>query len=98
MQRREQRVVVQTERHRITGAVTMPSDGFRSRLSDFLNHIERDFVALTDAVVESLDAGVEPTRREFVVVGRAHIVLAMPVASEEGDGTGEHDEPEQPAS
>ena len=81
MQRREQRVVVQTERQRITGAVTMPTDGFRSRLSDFLNHVERDFVALTDAVVESLDGDVEPIHSEFVVVGRAHIVLAMPEAA-----------------
>ena len=88
-------MVVQTERHRITGAVTMPTDGFRSRLSDFLNHVERDFVALTDAVVESLDAGVEPTRREFVVVGRAHIVLAMPVASDGGEEAGEADAPQQ---
>ncbi len=71
-------MVLQTERHRITGALTMPTDGFRSRLSDFLNHVERDFVALTEAVVESLDESVEPTRRDFVVVGRAHIVLAMP--------------------
>ncbi len=85
MQRREQRVVVQTERHRITGAVTMPTDGFRSRLSDFLNHVERDFVALTDAVVESLDGDVASTHSEFVVVGRAHIVLAMPAASGEGE-------------
>ena len=85
MQRREQRVVLQTGRHRITGAVTMPTDGFRSRLSDFLNHVERDFVALTDAVVESLDETVEPTHREFVVVGRAHIVLAMPEAPDAGD-------------
>jgi len=85
MQRREHRVVIQTERHRITGAVTMPTDGFRSRLSDFLNHVERDFVALTDAVVESLDEPVEPVRRDFVVVGRAHIVLAMPEAADGGD-------------
>ena len=85
MQRREQRVVVQTERHRITGAVTMPTDGFRSRLSDFLNHVERDFVALTDAVVESLDGDVEPSRSEFVVVGRAHIVLAMPATPTGGE-------------
>ncbi len=78
-------MVLQTERHRITGAVTMPTDGFRSRLSDFLNHVERDFVALTDAVVESLDERVEPTRRDFVVVGRAHIVLAMPETADAGD-------------
>jgi hypothetical protein len=92
VQRREQRVVIETERHRISGAITMPSDGFRSRLSDFLNHAERDFVALTDAVVESLHDGLEPARREFVVVGRSHIVLAMPESLDPGDPASEPSE------
>lgn len=78
-------MVVQTESHRITGSVNLPTDGFRSRLSDFLSHVERDFVALTDAVVEPLDESVEPTRRAFIVVGRAHIVLAMPEEADGGD-------------
>jgi hypothetical protein len=82
MEQRQQRVVIETARHRITGAVTMPTGGFRSRLSDYLNHSERNFIALTDAVVEPLGSG-DSGRRDFVVVGRDHIVVAMPA-----DGNG----------
>jgi hypothetical protein len=84
MEQRQQRVVIETARHRITGAVTMPTGGFRSRLSDYLNHSERNFIALTDAIVEPLGTG-EAGRREFVVVGRDHIVVAMPA---DGNGAG----------
>ena len=79
MDQRQERVLIETDRHRIVGFITLPSDGFRSRLSDFLNHAEREFIALTDAVVAPLggtDGVIE--RRSFVVVGRSHIVLAMP--------------------
>jgi len=85
MEQRRQRVLVETNKHRITGVVTMPAGGFRSRLSDFLNHGEREFIALTDAVVAPLggsDGAIE--QRTFVVVGRSHIVLAMP-ADEGGE-------------
>ena len=78
MDNRQQRVLVETDRHRITGSITMPTGGFRSRLSDFLNHAEKEFIALTDAVVTPLDGTSAVERREFVVVGRGHIVLAMP--------------------
>jgi hypothetical protein len=78
MDHRQQRVLIETDRHRITGSITMPSGGFRSRLSDFLNHAEKEFIALTDAVVTPLDGAGAIEQREFVVVGRTHIVLAMP--------------------
>ena len=89
MEQRQQRVLVETERHRIVGSINTPAGGFRSRLSDFLNHAEKEFIALTDAVVAPLsaaDGAIE--RRDFVVVGRAHIVLAMP----EDDGSAGEDE------
>ena len=78
MENRQQRVVIETDRHRITGSITMPTGGFRSRLSDFLNHAEKEFIALTDAVVAPLEGNGSVERRDFVVVGRQHIVLAMP--------------------
>jgi hypothetical protein len=77
MDHRQQRVLIETDRHRISGSITMPSGGFRSRLSDFLNHAEKEFIALTEAVVAPLEGGAVE-QREFVVVGRRHIVLAMP--------------------
>jgi hypothetical protein len=78
MEQREQRVVIETDRYRITGLLSMPRDGYRSRLTDYLNASERAFLALTDANLEPLDGALEPRQREFVAVSLSHVVLAMP--------------------
>ena len=78
MQHRHERVYVETARHRISGRLTLPAEGYRSRLSDFLNASERDFVSLTDAVVELVGREGPGTRHEFIAVARNHIVLAIP--------------------
>jgi hypothetical protein len=78
MQHRHERVYLETARHRITGRLTMPADGYRSRLSDFLNATERDFVSLTDVVVEIIGREGPGTEHEFLAVARRHIVFAIP--------------------
>jgi hypothetical protein len=78
MEHREERIVVETGRYRITGTLRMPRDGYRSRLTDYLNAAERTFIALTDVVVESLEGGASPAERAFIAVSLAQIVLAMP--------------------
>jgi hypothetical protein len=84
VQHRHERVYVETARHRITGVLTLPADGYRSRLSDFLNAHERDFVSLTDAVVEIIGREGPGTRHEFLAVSRGHIVLAIPESGVNG--------------
>ena len=71
---------METARHRITGILTLPADGYRSRLSDFLNASERDFVSLTNAVVEVIGRDGAGTRHDFIAVSRRHIVFAIPDA------------------
>jgi len=78
MQQRQERVELETSRHRITGSITLAESGFRSRVSDLLNATEREFLALTEVVLEPLDGG-DPVRRDFVAVSRAHIVFVTPV-------------------
>ena len=46
--------MLETERYRISGLLRLPRDGYRSRLTDFLNAAERDFIALTDVELEPL--------------------------------------------
>lgn len=75
MEKREQRVRIETSRFRVTGTMTFPAGGYRSRLSDSLNAPEREFFSLTDATVEPLGGG-EPEQHPFVAVGRRHVVLA----------------------
>jgi hypothetical protein len=78
VQHRHERVYLETGRHRITGRLTLPADGYRSRLSDFLNASERDFVSLTDAVVEIIGHDGSGTEHDFIAVSRHHIVFAIP--------------------
>ena len=80
MQHRYERVYLETDRHRISGVLTLPAEGYRSRLSDFLNASERDFISLTDCVVELLGGDGPGTEHRFIAVSRRHIVLAMPLS------------------
>ena len=75
-QLRAERVIFETERHRISGLLTLARDGYRSRMSDLLNAKERDFVSLTEVTVERLD-GSPPEQHPFLAVSRRHIVLAV---------------------
>jgi hypothetical protein len=79
MEQRRERLLIETDRHRIRGHVTLARDGFRSRISDMLNASERDFIALTDVTIEQLDGG-EQTSCEFLALARTKIVFAMPLS------------------
>lgn len=74
--------MLETARYRISGLLRLPRDGYRSRLTDFLNAGERDFIALTDVELMPLDANTAPERRDFIAVARSQIVLAAPVEPE----------------
>lgn len=75
-QHRQERVILETERHRVIGLVTLARDGYRSRVSDLLNANEREFIPLTDVTVERLDGGGSE-QHAFLAVSRRHIVLAV---------------------
>lgn len=77
VQHRYERISIDTPRHRIIGIATMASDGYRSRLSDLLNAPEREFIALTDATVESLDGDFGVAKHDFIAVHRQHVVFAV---------------------
>lgn len=85
MESRNERVLIETDRYRIVGDLTLPREGYRSRMTDFLNAAERDFIALTAVTLAPLDGG-EEVAREFIAVSRRHVVLAMPL---DGGGQGE---------
>jgi Family of unknown function (DUF6812) len=78
VEQREQRVVIETDRYRITGHLSLPRDGYRSRLTDYLNASERDFLALTDVELERLDGRGNLEHRDFVALSLSHVVLALP--------------------
>ncbi|MEA2197509.1 MAG: hypothetical protein QOJ25_1560 [Solirubrobacteraceae bacterium] len=78
MEHRDERILLETGRYRISGLLRLPRDGYRSRLTDFLNAAERDFIALTDVDLTPLDGAGVPEHRDFVAIARSQIVLAAP--------------------
>jgi hypothetical protein len=72
---RRERVVLETQRYTIVGDVTLPAEGFHSRLSDLLNREGVEFIPLMDATISSRN-GEPPIQRPFIAVAREHIQLA----------------------
>ena len=88
MELRDERVVLETARYRVTGLLRLPREGYRSRLTDFLNAGERDFIPLTDVELTLIDGSATPEHRDFVAVARGQIVLAA-LADGSADADGE---------
>ena len=78
MEHRDERIVVETDRYRISGVLHLPRDGYRSRLTDYLNAGERAFLALTEAEITPLSGDGPTEQRAFVALSINHIVLATP--------------------
>jgi hypothetical protein len=82
MDLREEQVVLETTRYRIVGTLTLPREGYRSRLSDYVNQRDREFFAVSDATITALDDTESTRRAAFIMVARRHVTLVA-LASEE---------------
>jgi hypothetical protein len=78
VEHRQERVRIETERHRIEGVVRLARDGYRSRVSDVLNASERDFITLTEVTVSPLEGGPIELH-PYLSLARRHIVFAVSV-------------------
>jgi hypothetical protein len=75
MDLREEQVVLETDRYRISGTLTMPREGYRSRLSDYVNQRDREFFTVSDVTVTDLDSPDQTRHASFLMVGRSHVRL-----------------------
>lgn len=78
---RTERVVLETPSHQIIGDLTLPREGYRSRLSDFLNRSDINFIPLVNAEIQqrNVSGGAETINRDFIAVARDHVQLAYPL-------------------
>jgi hypothetical protein len=72
---RHQRVVLETDRLRITGEVVLPAEGIRTRLSDLLNREGLSFIAVVNASITDHNSG-KTVERPFVAVAREQVQIA----------------------
>lgn len=78
MDTRIERIVLETDRYRIVGDLTLPREGYRSRLSDYLNRGDMAFIPLANVVIGPLGSGGRGEWRDFIAVARPHVLLAYP--------------------
>ena len=83
-----ERIVLETDRYRIVGDLTLPKEGYRSRLTDYLNRGDLAFVPLTKASITPIDVpAATGEEREFIVVARRQIHLAYLEDEAAGDSS-----------
>lgn len=80
MDLRKEKVVVETDRYRVTGFMTLPAEGFRSRLSDHINREDLTFFTIEEAELAPLDGG-ESWTAPVLMLARAHVRLVRPAAT-----------------
>jgi hypothetical protein len=75
---RLEHITLETDRWRIEGNLTLPAEGYRSRLSDYVNQPDREFFSIQDATLTALDPPGEVQQVAFLMVARRHIRLIAP--------------------
>jgi hypothetical protein len=77
---RKERVVVETDRYRVEGMLTLPREGYRSRISDHVNRRDQVFFTLVDCELTTLDGSGEGWKAPVLMLARHHIRLIVPVS------------------
>jgi hypothetical protein len=80
---RFERIVVETDRYRVEGDVKLPNEGYRSRISDYLNRREQEFLTLTNVELRSIDGSGRDWDTPILLLARQHIHLVVPTTGEE---------------
>jgi len=78
VERKRERVIVESARYRIAGEVTLPPEGYKSRLSDHINEASREFLIVLDAILTPFDDPENRFRSNVVMVHRSKIDVIFP--------------------
>ena len=79
---RFERVVVETDRYRVEGDVRLPQEGYRSRISDYINRPEQEFLTLRNVELRSIDGSGRDWDTPILMLARRHIRLIVPTSEE----------------
>jgi hypothetical protein len=74
---RKEKVMLETDRYRLEGLMTLPAEGFGSRLSDHVNRRDVEFFTVQDVTLTPLDGGRDWTASVLMVATR-HVRLISP--------------------
>jgi hypothetical protein len=79
---RLERVVVETDRYRVEGDIRLPQEGYRSRISDYINRPEQQFLTLLNVELRSIDGSGRDWDTPILMLARRHIRLIVPTSED----------------
>jgi hypothetical protein len=82
VENRQERVVVETDRYRVEGMMTLPREGYRSRVSDHVNRRDQEFFTILDAELVALDGSGRDWKTPVLMLARRHIRLVVPASED----------------
>jgi hypothetical protein len=82
VENRTERVVVETDRYRVEGSMTLPREGHRSRVSDHVNRRDTEFFTLLDCQLVALDGSQREWQAPVLMLARRHIRLIVPASGD----------------
>jgi hypothetical protein len=80
VENRQEKVVVETDRYRVEGMLTLPRAGYRSRVSDHVNRRDHEFCTILDAQLVALDGSGRDWTTPVLMLARRHIRLIVPAS------------------
>ena len=80
VENRRERVVVETDRYRVEGLMTLPREGHRSRVSDHVNRRDAEFFTLVECDLVALAGSGRDWKAPVLMLARRHIRLIVPAS------------------
>jgi hypothetical protein len=80
VEQRQERVVVETDRYRVEGMMTLAREGYRSRVSDHVNRRDQEFFTILEAELVALDGSGRDWKAPVLMLSRRHIRLIVPAS------------------
>lgn len=79
---RYERIVVETDRYRVEGDMKLPQEGYRNRLSDYLNLQNHEFLTIVNAELTAIDGSGRDWHTPVLMLARRHIRLVVSANNE----------------
>ena len=79
---RLERVVVETDLYRVEGDVRLPQEGYRSRISDYINRPEQQFLTLINVELRAIYGSGRDWDTPVLMLARRHIRLIVPTSED----------------
>ena len=80
MDLRREKAVVETDRYRVEGSMTLLTVGYRSRLSDHVNRRDLEFFTMQDVRLTALDPPGAEWTAPVLMLARRHIRMIVPAS------------------